>query len=66
MLRTHIANTLHAIRTIFQSFTGIGRRDSAAHEGLKLKHFVIGGIVAALLLVGGLATLVRLIARHAV
>jgi hypothetical protein len=48
-------------------FTGIGgtKNHHTEKNGLTLKHFVIGGIVAALLLITGLISLVRWVAGHA-
>ncbi|QNM98422.1 DUF2970 domain-containing protein [Chitinimonas koreensis] len=53
--------------TVLCMFTGIGRGKHYRNpdQGLTLKHFVMGGIAAALMLIGGLILLVRWIAADA-
>jgi len=59
-----IGNVLHATKTIFKVFTGIGRSKNHRQEtrGLSYRHFVIGGVLAALILVSTLVALVHFIA----
>lgn len=63
-LQMHFRNVLYTIQLIFRICTGIGRSKDHKEEiaGLSLKHFVIGGIIFTLLLVGALVTLVKAIA----
>lgn len=65
-ISTHLRLTLHAVKKVICLFTGIGRSKSHYTEknGLTLKHFAIGGIVAGLLLIAGLISLVRWIAGN--
>ena len=59
----HLRCVLYAIRTIFRVLPAL-RRDtdhSNPPPGLSFKHFAIGGVICALLLVGTIITIVRLV-----
>ena len=54
---------LYAIRTIFRVLPALGRDTAHANppRGLSFKHFAIGGVICAVLLVGTIITIVRLV-----
>lgn len=59
----HFRCVLYAIRTIFRVLPALGRETDHADPplGLSFKHFAIGGVICALLLVGTIITIVRLV-----
>lgn len=65
-LLSQLGATLHAVKTIFSAFTGIGRgkNHQQALEKRSFKHFVIAGVIALALLICGIATLVHLVASQ--
>ena len=59
----HLRCVLHAIRTIFRVLPALGRDTDHVNPppGLSFKHFAIGGVICAVLLVGTIITIVRLV-----
>ena len=59
----HLRCIGYAIRTIFRVLPALGRDTDHADPptGLSFKHFAIGGVICALLLVGTIITIVRLV-----
>ena len=63
-VRTHQLRCIgYAIRTIFRVLPALGRDTDHANPppGLSFKHFAIGGVICAVLLVGTIITVVRLV-----
>lgn len=62
----HVRNTLYAVRMGLTVITGIGRSKShqTYFEGLKFRHFAVGGVIAAILIVSTIVMLVRQIVPH--
>ena len=60
---SHLRCVLYAIRTIFRVLPALGRDTDHANPppGLSFKHFAIGGVICAVLLVGTIITIVRLV-----
>ena len=60
---SHLRCVGYAIRTIFPVLPALGRETDHANPppGLSIKHFAIGGVICALLLVGTIITIVRLV-----
>ena len=56
----HLRCVGYAIRTIFRVLPALGR-DTNPPPGLSFKHFAIGGVICAVLLVGTIITIVRLV-----
>ena len=64
LVRTnHLRCLGYAIRTIFRVLPALGRDTDHANPppGLSFKQFAIGGVICALLLVGMIITIVRLV-----
>ena len=59
----HLRCVLYAIRTIFRVLPALGRDTDHANPppGLSFKHFAIGGVICAVLLVSTIITIVRLV-----
>ena len=59
----HLRCVLYAIRTIFRVLPALGREADHANPppGLSFKHFAMGGVICAVLLVGTIITIVRLV-----
>ena len=59
----HLRCVGYAIRTIFRVLPALGRDTEHANppSGLSFKPFAIGGVICALLLVGTIITIVRLV-----
>ena len=59
----HFRCVLYAIRTIFRVLPALGRSTDHANPppGLSLKHFAVGGVICALLLVSTLIGVVALV-----
>lgn len=59
----HLRCVGYAIRTIFRVLPALGRATDHADPppGLALTHFAIGGVICAVLLVGTIITIVRLV-----
>ena len=57
----HLRCVGYAIRTIFRVLPALGRASDHANPppGLSFKHFAIGGVICAVLLVGTIITIVR-------
>ena len=60
---SHLRCIGYAIRTIFRVLPALGRETDHVNPppGLSLKHFAIGGVICAVLLVGTIITIVRLV-----
>ena len=58
---SHLRCIGYAIRTIFRVLPALGRDTDHVNPppGLSFKHFAIGGVICALLLVGTIITIVR-------
>ena len=58
----------YAIRTIFRVLPALGRETDHVNPppGLSFKHFAIGGVICAILLVGTIITIARLVLRAVV
>lgn len=63
-LRVNLGNILYSVKTIFCTFTGIGRSKDHSKPivGLNFKHILIASIIVVILLVSGLIALVTFIA----
>ena len=59
----HLRCVGYAIRTIFRVLPALGRDTDHVNPptGLSFKHFAIGGVISAALLVGTIITIVRLV-----
>ena len=59
----HLRCIGYAIRTIFRVLPALGRDTDHSNppRGLSFKHFAIGGVICAVLLVGTIITVVRLV-----
>lgn len=59
----HLRCVLYAIRTIFRVLPALGRETDHVNPppGLTFKHFAISGVICAVLLVGTIITIVRLV-----
>ena len=59
----HLRCVGYAIRTIFRVLPALGRDTDHVNPptGLSFKHFAIGGVICAALLVGTIITIVRLV-----
>ena len=59
----HLRCIGYAIRTIFRVLPALGRDTDHVNPppGLSFKHFAIGGVICAALLVGTIITIVRLV-----
>ena len=59
----HLRCIGYAIRTIFRVLPALGRDTDHDNPppGLSFKHFAIGGVICAVLLVGTIITIVRLV-----
>ena len=59
----HLRCIGYAIRTIFRVLPALGRDTDHVNPppGLSFKHFAIGGVICAVLLVGTIITIVRLV-----
>jgi len=59
----HLRCVLYAIRTIFRVLPALGRESDHVNPppGLSFKHFAIGGVICALLLVGTIIAIVRVV-----
>ena len=53
----------YAIKTIFRVLPALGRETDHVNppQGLSFKHFAIGGVICAVLLVGTIIAIVRLV-----
>ena len=58
----------YAIRTIFRVLPALARATDHVNPppGLSFKHFAIGGVICAILLVGTIITIARLVLRAVV
>ena len=61
----HLRCIGYAIRTIFRVLPALGRETDHVNPptGLSFKHFAIGGVICAILLVGTIITIARLVIR---
>ena len=59
----HLRCIGYAIRTIFRVLPALGRDTDHANppQGLSFKHFAIGGVICAVLLVATIITIVRVV-----
>ena len=59
----HLRCVGYAIRTIFRVLPALGRATDHVNPppGLSFKHFVVGGVICAVLLVGTIITVVRIV-----
>jgi Protein of unknown function (DUF2970) len=59
----HLRCIGYAIRTIFRVLPALGRATDHVNPppGLSFKHFAMGGVICAVLLVGTIITIVRLV-----
>ena len=59
----HLRCVLYAIKTIFRVLPALGRATDHLNPspGLSFKHFAVGGVICALLLVGTLVGVVTLV-----
>ncbi len=64
----HLRCIGYAIRTIFRVLPALGRATDHVNppKGLSFKHFAIGGVICAILLVGTIITIARLVIRAVV
>jgi hypothetical protein len=64
----HLRCVGYAIRTIFRVLPALGRETDHVNPppGLSFKHFAIGGVICALLLVSTIITVARLVLRAVV
>ncbi len=64
----HLRCIGYAIRTIFRVLPALGRESDHVNPppGLSFKHFAIGGVICAILLVGTIITIARLVLRAVV
>ncbi len=60
---SHFHCVAYAIRTIFRVLPALGRETDHVNPppGLSFKHFAIGGVICALLLVGTIIAIVRVV-----
>ena len=60
---SHLRCIGYAIRTIFRVLPALSRETDHVNPppGLSFKHFAIGGVICAVLLVGTIITIVRLV-----
>lgn len=63
----HLRCVGYAIRTLLRVLPALGRNSDHSHPppGLGVKHFVIGGVISAAVLVGSIILIVNIVLRLA-
>lgn len=63
--RSDLVKVLYAIKSVFHAVTAIrsAKNHETAAQGLTFKHYAIGAVIAAILIILTLVTVVKLVTR---